>query len=168
MKIDMTKLDKKVTLSEMIEMLGGQVADYPVMGRCVTFQGKRTPEHDIQDAGNVCISYEWSIPAEGGLGDEKLVRIYIGHKFSGPMLSCSQDDGGAWVWRNLYSNGGHGGNASCGGSWYANSRRTYPAASEALVDRDYNQAFGPNRPHQKAYTESGILLEEVKNFCGEF
>ena len=156
--INIDRLDETITISDVIGLLGGSVNDYPVIGKTIELNGNRRAEHDIRDNGNCCISYEWS---------EKnvLIRIYIGHKHIGPMLSCSIEDDGSHVWRNLYGNGNHGKNYTHGGTWSAATKRTYQTASEAMGDRDYDvTGIKSNR----RYTEGQAAIDEIREFCNEF
>lgn len=171
MKIDVTKLDEQITIRTMVGLLGGRIDEYPVIGTCVTLNGNRTCERDIRDDGNVSISYEWAEPGDVNHAHpdrQRLSRIYIGHKHSGPMLSCDcagSDDGKTVVWRNLYSKGNYGKNYSHGGNWSAEARRTYQTALAAWEDRDY---MVTGLPMDRRYTESQLLLDEVRQFILRF
>ncbi|MCK4252687.1 hypothetical protein KAX97_14665, partial [candidate division WOR-3 bacterium] len=82
----LSKLDDTITIRDMISLMGGHVMEYPVIGTTITLNGKRTGQHDIRDNGNISISYEW---AGDSVDNQTLCRIYIGHKYAGPMLSLS-------------------------------------------------------------------------------
>lgn len=185
MKLDTTKminkLDETITIRDMINLMGGHIMQYPVIGTTITLNGKRTGQYDIRDKGNVSISYEW---AGDSVDTQTLCRIYIGHKYAGPMLSLSNsaacysldtDDDrgpvcGKWEWRNLYSHGNFGNNISCGGNWASASSRTYKTATEALEDRDYTwgNGDGNSEKHKQIYLEGQKLLDEIRNFIRDF
>lgn len=166
------KLDDTITIRDMITLMGGHVMDYPVIGTTITLNGKRTGQHDIRDEGNISISYEWT---GDNVDTQTLCRIYIGHKYAGPMLSLSNtasisalntDDKrapvcGDWEWHNLYSNGNHGNNITCGGTWASNSKRAYKSALAAMGDRDYEVT---GIECKQAYLEGRKLLDEVIAF----
>lgn len=156
------KLDATITVRDMIELLGGSIRSYPVLGDTLTLNGKRSVMRDIRPEGNIDIAYEW---AGDCVDNQSLCRIYIGHKHSGPMLCLSNASCGKWEWRNLYSNDNFGKNIACGGTWSGSSSRTYPSALDALAGRDY-------QVHpiicKKAWTESQKLIQEVIDFCRKF
>ena len=171
MKIDVTKLDEQITIRTMVELLGGKIKEYPVVGTCVVVNGSRSLQNVIEDTDTVAISYEWSEPSNCGHADitkQELIRIYIGHKHAGPMLHCDVsggDDGATVVWRNCYSKGNYGGNWSHGGNWSSASRVTYATATEALRHRDYSVG---GLTMDNRYTESSLLLAEISAFVARF
>ena len=60
----------------------------------------------------------------------RLIRIYVGIRGIGPVLSWATDG-----WRNLYPRGNHGGNAASGGNWSSAARRVWHTIGEALSQR---------------------------------
>lgn len=169
MNIDITKLDTQITIRTMVRLLGGRIDEYPVIGTCVTLNGKRTCERDLQDTGNVAISYSWTSPADesNSLANQTLCRIFIGHKHAGPMLQCDANAGGAMApeWRNCYSHGNYGKNYASGGNWSGSTKRTYPTATAAFFNRDY-VVTGLKCDQQ--YRESQLLLDEICAFIARF
>lgn len=170
------RLDGTITIREMVEIMGGSIMSYPVIGNCITLNGRRHCERDLTDTGNISVSYEW---VGDNVDNQTLCRIYIGHKHSGPMLSLSNtaavlpldtpnDLGpicGDWVWHNLYSRGNYGDNVAYCGTWGSDSRKSYKTATDALNHRDY--MIG-NIKSNKAYTESDLLLSEMRAFVRQF
>jgi len=167
-----SRLDETITIRDMIALMGGHVAEYPVIGTTITLNGKRTGQYDIQDKGNISISYEWT---GDSVSNQTLCRIYIGHKYAGPMLSLSNtaaiypldtsDDRGPvcgdWEWHNLYSHGNFGKNISCGGNWSSESKRAYKTALQAMNDRDYKVT---GIECKQAYLEGRKLLNKIIEF----
>ena len=155
--IGIENINKPVTWEDLIKVGGGYVACYPLIGKTAYLDGERICEYDVRGEGNIDIAYEWS--KESG----ELIRIYIGHKYAGPMLEWShhRNDGkGAWV--NLYSKGNYGDRWACGGGWSSDARRLYKTPVEALAYRDY--LVSNLEMERNKFQESSLLLDEVRDW----
>jgi hypothetical protein len=119
---------------------------YPLVGKIYYLpDGGRAVEHEPTHK-HLEFAYEWD--SEG-----HLLRIYVGSKYHGPILSWYDGQ-----WTNLYSHGNFGHNYACGGNWSADSKKRYATLAECLDNRDYMVG---NIPQERATLTEGAGIIAV-------
>ena len=155
--IGIENLDKPMTWADWIKAQGGYVEDYPLIGKTACLDGERIAEYDVKGEGNIDIVYEW-VKDTG-----RIIRIYIGHKYAGPMLEWARHrngDKGSWI--NLYSKHNYGKNWASGGTWSSDTNLEYETPLDALTHRTY--MVKGICMERNMYMESKLLLDEVRKW----
>jgi len=128
------------------------VSDYLVIKReGATGYSRFALREAVDGTGPIGIAYE--TVASGDRAGE-IVRIYVGSKWHGPLLSWSEGRG----WVNLYSKGNYGNNYTHGGTWASDPKRCHETMMDALKDRDYTVAGGSITCDRNRMTEPPALF----------
>lgn len=176
-------------LIEMLNLSAGverfKIQSAPFVGE-ILFDGSKRIEmtreiggEEFEKKTGIFFAFVWS-------DDGRLVRIHVGSKWTGPMLSWEGSNG---KWFACFSNGNHGNNFASGGTWSGvaslnDTHRTTTeqerAAGAGILSGETNPArgfptmesavayrFGSTRNQTRKFTESDALAAHVMKTLSE-
>jgi hypothetical protein len=105
----------------------------PFLGRVVCYDGKRICE---KTDGNMPQNQYFETCLQTDVETGRVVRIFIGSKHHGQIMSCHIDHAGKAHWYNSFCARNYGKNYASGGNWTSiNPTDGYTSWQDALVNR---------------------------------
>ena len=99
----------------------------PLIGRYMRMGDQlvsdRIPRHE-----HLVFGFNWGAGADEG----RLVALYIGSPFHGPLMVWTQAG-----WHNIYGRGDHGDNCASGGTWHVDPGAAHPTLRDAIAARNF-------------------------------
>lgn len=134
------------------------LGNLPFLGKTVCYDGKRfTEKNELPDDSF------FEVVLQERLDTGEVVRIYIGSKHHGQVLSCAIDHEGKQKWYNNYMAKNYGNRFASGGTWSGQGlKKEYDTWEEALDNR-YDIEMETFKD-MVLFRESSLFLDKLKEF----